>query len=421
MPRFESTTTQFARDQSLDDHNWLDFSQYSVAATVETIPDTIKQADEAEKRGDLETAESLFRRVLTIAPRHATALHGLGNVARRLGKTELAIRSIKRALATPELVHVRRCDLAAALADAQRFDEAAECYLRAIEISPEYYPAHLQFGLMLQHQERHTEAISRFRQSATLARDKADPFVALAESQRALCQTDAAVRSLQTAISREPDVDAPHILRWQSCTKKTKPTSRRRNVLRKRLISIPNRSKLDSCWPRFTRPQTKQMTQSRPISACWKSNPIITQHSFVWERSTPNSVMPAKPKTHTVPPSNSYQRHPASWSTRSAQRSPTKAAWKNRSSTTIGPCNSAARSLIPTPTQTGRSLCCNLAVMPKAGASTSGDGNAPTPDGRGTIFACRYGTARRWPVKQFSSMASKASATRSCSPPAIRT
>jgi tetratricopeptide (TPR) repeat protein len=205
------------RAGAIDDHQWLDFSQYSVAATVETIPATIKQADEACQRGDFELAEELFRRVLTVAPRYATALHGLGIVARRLGKTELAIRSFKRALTTPELVHVRRCDLAAALADAGRFDDAAESYLRAIEIAPNYYPAHFQFGLMLQRQGWHSEAIARLRQAASLATDKAEPLIAVAASQRAMCQTDAALRSLQTAVSREPASAAAHIALARLC------------------------------------------------------------------------------------------------------------------------------------------------------------------------------------------------------------
>jgi tetratricopeptide (TPR) repeat protein len=196
---------------ALDEHRWLDFSQYSVAATVETIPATIKQADEACQRGDFELAELLFRKVLTVAPRYATALHGLGIVARQVGKTELAIRSFKRALATPELVHVRRCDLAAALADSGRFDEAAESYQRAIKIAPNYYPAHLQFGLMLQRRELHTDAIPHLMQAASLATEKAEPLIALASSQRALCQTDAALRSLQTAVSREPASAAANV------------------------------------------------------------------------------------------------------------------------------------------------------------------------------------------------------------------
>jgi tetratricopeptide (TPR) repeat protein len=97
----------------------------------------------------------------------------------------------------------RRCDLAAALADAARYDEATESYLRAIELDPRLYRAHFELGLMLQGLGRHEEALARFKEAAAIGPDNPAPVVACASSMRSLCQTDEAIACLQALLARQ--------------------------------------------------------------------------------------------------------------------------------------------------------------------------------------------------------------------------
>jgi tetratricopeptide (TPR) repeat protein len=184
--------------------DWLDGSQICVKATIDSLPELMAQAEAHANRGELDEAEAIYRRVLLLAPRYPAALHGLSRVARRQGNTELAIRSVKRALATAECVPERRCDLAAALVDAARHDEAAESYLRAIELDPRLYRAHFELGSMLQGLGRHEEALARFQQAAAIEPENTAPALACAKSLRALCRPDEARECLQALLVNQP-------------------------------------------------------------------------------------------------------------------------------------------------------------------------------------------------------------------------
>jgi tetratricopeptide (TPR) repeat protein len=194
-----------ASERAAEAHDdWLDGSQICVKATMDSLPDLMAQAEAHANRGELAEAEAIYRRVLSLAPRFPSALHGLSRVARRQGNPELAIRSVKRALSTAEHVPERRCDLAAALADARRYDEAAESYLRAIELDPHLYRAHFELGSMLQGLGRHEEALARFQQAAAIAPENPAPAVARAKSLRALCRPDEAIECLQALCVKHP-------------------------------------------------------------------------------------------------------------------------------------------------------------------------------------------------------------------------
>ena len=129
--------------------------------------------DDAEQlltAGDLTQAEEKYREALQLAPRHYAALNGLGVVARRTGRTELAIQSFRRSLAMIDALPIPQMNLADALADARRYDEALECYRRASALEPGHVGALLQAGRMLARLERHGEAIASFEQVLALRR-----------------------------------------------------------------------------------------------------------------------------------------------------------------------------------------------------------------------------------------------------------
>ncbi|MDX1963981.1 MAG: tetratricopeptide repeat protein [Pirellulales bacterium] len=130
----------------LAQHVWLDHTQFSAAATIESFPQILEQAKQAYERTDYTEAERLLRQILTIAPKFPSALHCLGLVAIKQERYDLAIRCLQRALATAEMVPQRRCDLAVAYAGAGRTDEAIACYRRALELLPGYERATVELA-----------------------------------------------------------------------------------------------------------------------------------------------------------------------------------------------------------------------------------------------------------------------------------
>jgi tetratricopeptide (TPR) repeat protein len=75
-----------------------------------------------------------------------------------------------------------RFSYGAALLDVGRFDEAAEHFVRSIELKPDHPFAHFQLGLARRRQGRTDEAIACWQRALQLAPDYAEAREALAET-----------------------------------------------------------------------------------------------------------------------------------------------------------------------------------------------------------------------------------------------
>jgi tetratricopeptide (TPR) repeat protein len=120
------------------------------AASVDAI---FEQAQAAEERSDIATAERLYRRVMTIYPADPAAPFNLGNVLRSSGRTlegEAAYRAAVRA--DPNFASAWY-NLAHVLDDQRRINEAIECLERALDADPTYADAMFNMGLFLQRLE----------------------------------------------------------------------------------------------------------------------------------------------------------------------------------------------------------------------------------------------------------------------------
>ena len=95
-----------------------------------------EQAEAARAQGNLAEAERLYREILQITPRQMKAHVGLGVVARETGRTDLAIRSLQRALTMFEPHAANHALLAGILLEVGRNNEALTHARRACELDP---------------------------------------------------------------------------------------------------------------------------------------------------------------------------------------------------------------------------------------------------------------------------------------------
>src|SRR6476661_5764490 len=63
-----------------------------------SIPEYLQLAIEYHKAGHLPQAEAMYQRILQVAPDHPGALHFLGLIAKQVGKYEIAVELISKAL-----------------------------------------------------------------------------------------------------------------------------------------------------------------------------------------------------------------------------------------------------------------------------------------------------------------------------------
>ena len=107
------------------------------------------EACAAEDRGDLQTAEHLFRQAVDLEPSMAAALTNLGNLVYRQGELEDARRLYERALDHDPLQAEARYNLANLLEDLGETELAIAELRRVCAASPEFADAHYNLGLML--------------------------------------------------------------------------------------------------------------------------------------------------------------------------------------------------------------------------------------------------------------------------------
>ncbi len=187
---------------------WLGGAELVGHEILDTVNQLIADGTLAEQLGDFNKAESLYREVLQLSPRHIKALCGLGIVARKTHRSELAIRCFRRAIAVVELVPEVHLHLADALLDAGRVDEAVSSYQRALDLNPSHAGAQLQIGRVLRQNGRHHEAAEHLRAALTIDPRNHDALLELGRCLAARCHIDEAIDCFRQALRLEPNSTA---------------------------------------------------------------------------------------------------------------------------------------------------------------------------------------------------------------------
>lgn len=128
----------------------------------------LQSAERAHSSGNLSAAEQAYRAALVKAPDCHQAFHGLGLLALAVGKTDLALQYLERAvrLAADNPVYQRNlCEIARRCGALERAMAAGRCAVRLDSKNPE---GHYNFGLALNDAGQHDEAIRSYRRAVRL-------------------------------------------------------------------------------------------------------------------------------------------------------------------------------------------------------------------------------------------------------------
>jgi tetratricopeptide (TPR) repeat protein/ADP-heptose:LPS heptosyltransferase len=186
-------------------HRWYGPADLAGHKTDTLIAAALEFARRLEESGNLPGAEQKYREALQLAPRHYVALNGLGVVARKMGRTDLAIRCFRRSLAMVDALPVQQLNLADALADAGRFDEALAHYRRAIKLDPMHVAACVQAGRMAQRLARHNEAIEHFQQALAIQPNDEAALIELGHGLLHNGRIEEAIAHGERAVELRPD------------------------------------------------------------------------------------------------------------------------------------------------------------------------------------------------------------------------
>ncbi|MBI5658960.1 MAG: tetratricopeptide repeat protein [Nitrosomonadales bacterium] len=112
-----------------------------------TLVQAMAQATQLQSQGRLQEAEHLLRQILQQQPHHPFALHLLGVIAHQVGKKQLAVDLIQKAIQSNGNVALFHANLCEILRQLKRLDEAVAHGERAVALEPRMVMAHSNLGI----------------------------------------------------------------------------------------------------------------------------------------------------------------------------------------------------------------------------------------------------------------------------------
>ena len=170
-----------------------------------TIQQALDRAAQLYETGQLSEAEGIYQQVLRAFPDQHIALTMLGFIALQVGKHDIALEQLSRALEIKADNADAHHNLAIAFNTLGRTQDAVTSYRRALAINPERAETHNNLGLTLCRLGNVREGIAEYRKALAISSEFFDAHVNLGVALCAIGKFDDAVTSYQKALLIQPD------------------------------------------------------------------------------------------------------------------------------------------------------------------------------------------------------------------------
>ncbi len=136
-----------------------------LAEVLDKIDEALAVAMKQHQAGNLEGAETIYRKVLQVDPHNAEALHLLGLITFQRGSLSRAAKRIRQAIAIDGERGPFHNSLGNVALKMNKYDEAETHFRRAVELEPGNSEFHASLGAFLAGQNRTDEALAAYRQA----------------------------------------------------------------------------------------------------------------------------------------------------------------------------------------------------------------------------------------------------------------
>jgi tetratricopeptide (TPR) repeat protein len=149
-------------------------------------------------------AESLYRAILILDPRHAEASYNLGILLQTRGNFADAVIAYRHAIALRPDFAGAYSNLGTALQEVGCLDEAIEVYRQAIGLQPDFAMAHLNIGVALKEQGNFEAAVLAYRRALAIRPDYDLAHANLAAVLLEMNESALAVEACRQAVAINP-------------------------------------------------------------------------------------------------------------------------------------------------------------------------------------------------------------------------
>ena len=174
------------------------------------INNAIKAAMENYQAGNLQQAETIYKKILKIKPNHFNTLHMLGVICFQLKKYDSAIQYIKRAIQFNPSNAGAYNNLGAALQEKGQLDDAITYYQKAIKINPNHIQAYHALAAALVCKWQLNEAINVNNKILQLNASDAHAYYRLGNILMTQSKLSEAEKCFKLAIQLKPDELKPY-------------------------------------------------------------------------------------------------------------------------------------------------------------------------------------------------------------------
>jgi predicted O-linked N-acetylglucosamine transferase (SPINDLY family) len=173
--------------------------------TEMTIEQGLAAAVQHHQAGRLPQAETMYRRILSLDPNHADAIHLLGVLAHQSGQQKEAHDLISRAIRLSPETAQYHCNLGMVLAAQGKLDEALAAYRRADKLAVNFATAHYNLGTALANTGNMREAIPALQRAIAVDPDLVDAHFALGNALLLEQRIPEAIAAYRQAIALRPN------------------------------------------------------------------------------------------------------------------------------------------------------------------------------------------------------------------------
>jgi predicted O-linked N-acetylglucosamine transferase (SPINDLY family) len=169
------------------------------------VDEALTAAFEHHQKGDFESAEQGYTKILEIDPANANAMHLLGVVAMARGKNSVAEQHIRKAIQIINREPIFYNNLGTTLFRQGRLDEAVIYFEKSLKLNPNYANAHINYGTALKAQGSLEKAKEHFKKAVELLPHSAEAYYNLGTVYQDQANLGKTIAAYDHALKLKPD------------------------------------------------------------------------------------------------------------------------------------------------------------------------------------------------------------------------